>query len=131
MLALSVAIAGPASKEKTEQGKIEGNWIVEKYVQGGKENEKRKGMHFKFADGKVMVQEEEASDIRYAADPKKTPATLDLISAAGTIPGIYKIEGETLTICFSKSDKEGRPTKFESPDESPIVVMTLKRESKK
>ena len=130
MLAISVVVGAPAGKEKAELPKIEGDWVVEKYIQGGKENEKRTGMHFSFVDGKVIVKEEGA-DIGYTVDPKKNPATIDLISGKGNIPGIYKIEGDVLTICFPKGGTTETPTKFESPDESPVVLMTLKREKKK
>ena len=131
ILTLSLVLGAPVGKEKAETPKIEGEWIVEKYVQGGSENEKRKGMHFTFADGKAIVKEEGA-DIGYTVDAKKDPATIDLIAGAKeNILGIYKIEGDTLTICFPKGGRAERPTKFESPEGSSIVVMTLKREKKK
>jgi len=130
LLTVAVVVAAPVGKEKVEPAKIEGEWVVEKYIQGGKVNEKRTGMHFAFVDGKVMVKEEGA-DIGYTVDPKKSPATIDLITGKENILGIYKIEGDILTICFPKGGTTERPTKFESPDESPVVLMTLKLEKKK
>lgn len=131
ILTLSFVLGAPAGKEKAEPAKVDGEWIVEKYVSGGRENEKRKGMHFTFADGKVHVKEEGAAGIDYTADAKKNPATIDLAAGKENIPGIYKVEGDTLTICFPKGGKGERPTKFESPEGTDIVVMTLKRETKK
>ncbi|MSR54002.1 MAG: TIGR03067 domain-containing protein [Gemmataceae bacterium] len=130
LLTLAITLAAPADKDgKAEPGKIEGNWIVEKYIQGGKENEKRKGSHFTFKDGEVSVQEEGGKGIAYKVDPKANPATLDL-TAAGGILGVYKIDGDTLTICFPKGEKGERPKKFESPEGSELVLMVLKREKK-
>jgi len=130
LLTVAITLAAPAGKEaKAEPGKIEGEWIVEKYVQGGKENEKRKGSHFTFKDGHVSVQEEGGKGIDYKVDPKANPATLDLTFIA-SIPGIYNIDGDTLTICFPKGEKGERPKKFESPEGSGLVLMILKREKK-
>lgn len=130
LLAITVTLSAPAGKEaKAEPGKIEGNWIVEKYIQGGKEDENRKGSHFTFKDGEVSVQEEGGKGIAYKVDPKANPATLDLTFIA-VIPAIYKVDGDTLTICFPKGKKGERPKKFESPEGSEIVLMILKRDKK-
>jgi uncharacterized protein (TIGR03067 family) len=131
ILTLGLVIAAPAPKEgKVEPGKLEGEWVVEKYVQGGVPEAKRSGMHMSFANDKVTVQEEKGPAIGYKADPKASPAAIELLAGKETIPGIYKIEGDTLTICFPKGGKGVRPTKFESPENSEYVLMVLKRDKK-
>ena len=60
----------------------------------------------------------EPENTRYTHDAKKSPAEIDITEgrAGGKdmiIKGIYKIDGETLTLCMSPLGE--RPTKFESP----------------
>ena len=50
---------------------------------------------------------------RYTPDPHKTPKTLDLtlLNNGLTLFGIYKLDGDELTVCMSASE---RPTDFEA-----------------
>ena len=45
--------------------------------------------------------------------------------------GIYKLEGETLTICFAGPGDEERPKSFNPADGSRFMKMVLKRVKKK
>lgn len=134
LIVIAFALAAPGPKDgKGEPAKLEGDWIVEKYIQGGKEEKKRKGAHFSFKDGFVFVQEEGNKGITFKVDEKASPAKLDIGDAMLSIPGIYKIEGNVLTICFLKGGKNEnaeRPKTFESPEGSKLVIMILKREKK-
>ena len=44
--------------------------------------------------------------------------------------GIFKIDGDTLTICCIMDTKETRPTKFESTKETKTMMLTFKRAKK-
>lgn len=45
-----------------------------------------------------------------------------------TMYGIYKLEGDTLTVCVVESDKESdRPTEFKTTKEGKTMMMTLKK----
>jgi uncharacterized protein (TIGR03067 family) len=66
----------------------------------------------------------------FTIDAKKSPATLDFaadgtVGKGLTIAGIYKVEGDTLTVCLAIGDT--RPEKFESPAGARLMLMTLKR----
>jgi uncharacterized protein (TIGR03067 family) len=69
--------------------------------------------------------------IGYSLDESKKPATINLSIKDGPVPegtsvGILKIEGDTLTICYS-FDGSGRPAKFESTEQNGAHLFVLKR----
>ncbi len=73
----------------------------------------------------------------FKLDPKaKTPA-LDYDITEGAQKGkkqlgIYKLEGDTLTLCLAQEGAKERPTKFGTAEDAPeFVQFTLKRRAKK
>jgi uncharacterized protein (TIGR03067 family) len=139
LLALAVTFSAPAAKEapKKDPPSIVGEWAGETAEAGGKPLPVPPGgitMEF-LADGKVVIREgpKPATTAEYTADPKKSPAEIDLKPSEKAkdlmFVGVYKIEGDTLTMCLRIGGK--RPEKFESPAGSDSVLMTLKRVKKK
>jgi uncharacterized protein (TIGR03067 family) len=135
LLAVAVGLSAPAAKDppKKDPPTIVGEWAGEKAEAGGMPLPVPAGgitMEFT-ADGKVVIREgaKPPETGGYTADPKKTPAEIDLTpSAKGkdiTLVGIYKVEGDTLTLCLGIAGK--RPDKFESPAGADCMLMTLKR----
>jgi uncharacterized protein (TIGR03067 family) len=142
LVGLALTVGAPAVKEKepAKSASIVGEWTGEKAVVGGKELPVPEGgvaMTFT-EDGKLIVREgkvERTENGSYKIDAKKDPAEIDLMPPADkkdpTIAGIYKVDGDTLTLAFTRGAPGGaRPTKFESPADSPIMVLTLKRAKK-
>ena len=92
------------------------------------------------ADGTLKVKEgtnEKPDGATYKLDTKKTPFTIDVEAPGekGSMLGIFKIDGDTLTICIAGDDAAGgknaeRPTKFESPEGSRTILVTFKRAKK-
>src|SRR5687767_12848592 len=111
LVALAVAVGAPAPKAdpKTESA-IVGEWVGEKATAGGKDRPvPAGGIRFTFkADGKLIVKEgkrENPDEATYTIDAKKDPAEIDFVPPAekaerGTVRGIYKVDGDTLTLCF-------------------------------
>jgi uncharacterized protein (TIGR03067 family) len=65
-------------------------------------------------------------------DPSTTPKALDFKVGKGdrkgdVIEGIYQLKGDELTVCARLVGKE-RPAKFESPADSNVVLIVVKRE---
>jgi uncharacterized protein (TIGR03067 family) len=68
-------------------------------------------------------------------DPSKTPAHFTTTEKKDgkieTMVGIYKLEGDILTICMVPSDKEeDRPKEFKSAKDSKTIIITLKKKDK-
>lgn len=64
-------------------------------------------------------------------DPAQEPMTIDVIPDGGPsrgerVPGIYKLEGDTLTICMGEPGR-GRPKEFKAVKGSGSTLMTFRR----
>ena len=73
-------------------------------------------------------------DSTYTVDPSKDPPQIDMIGTEGDLKGkpalgIYKLDGDSLTLCYVMPGKE-RPTKFESPPQSGVFMVVYKRSNK-
>lgn len=142
VLSLAIIIGAPAKKEppKEEKG-IVGVWIPQTTTLNGKEGkpfDKGETRHEFTADGKQILRrvgsESKGTTHEYKVDATANPATIDitLSTPSGRISklvGIYKIEGDTLTIVTRTDDV--RPTKFEANDGARQMMTTFKREKKK
>jgi uncharacterized protein (TIGR03067 family) len=65
-------------------------------------------------------------------DSSKTPHSIDFTYTAGpqigqTVRGIYKIEGDDLTICRGLTEQAERPTEFAAPVDSNMLLVVWKR----
>jgi uncharacterized protein (TIGR03067 family) len=68
-------------------------------------------------------------------DPTKKPATIDLAITSGNDKGksqvgIYKIDGDSITICLARPGETDRPTEFKSTEENGNILVTIKRKKK-
>jgi uncharacterized protein (TIGR03067 family) len=138
VVGLALVLAAPGTKDapKKEPPTIVGEWVGESGIRGGKPDNPPPGTTITFTkDGKLLMKEggaEKSHEGTYTADPKKDPAEIDLVPPATekgpTIQAIYKIEGDTLTMCFSMGGE--RPKSFDSPAGSQIMLVTCKRAKK-
>jgi len=66
----------------------------------------------------------------FEINPDKTPKQIDIMSPRGdgeTMPGIYSIDGDKLTLCIRTSKALGRPEKFETAADSGSTLSVLTR----
>jgi uncharacterized protein (TIGR03067 family) len=137
-LAIVVGAPGKNDSPKDKVPPIVGEWVCSKLVGGGKEAADLDGLQLSrmriefMADGKVRLKHgDDGSEGTYKIDSKKDPAELDLaLDDKKEAKMIYKLEKDTLIICATKSG-EDRPTKFESPAGTKIMLMTFTRVEKK
>src|SRR5262249_24348196 len=115
-----------------------GAWTVESLVIGGKSRPlPPEGMGFEFAaDGSMVVRvgTDKPQSATYKTDSSKPAADIDLTAGGGAKRppslGIFKFDGDILTICFDQEPGADRARSFESPPGSIVLLMTLKRAKK-
>jgi uncharacterized protein (TIGR03067 family) len=74
---------------------------------------------------KWMVQfgDNKAGETTFKIDPSKNPKTIDFTYKSGSVShGIYKVEGDTLTLCRATGKAE-RPTEFKIRDNADVLVV--------
>lgn len=130
LLVLSLVLAADATKDATN---IEGTWIVVSASKDGKENDEIKGEKITFKGGKVTVSKKKKNEEgTYKIDPSQNPKTIDVTGEGkdGTHRGIYKLDGDKLTLCIADEASEGRPKDFTAKEDDGKMVIELKREKK-
>jgi uncharacterized protein (TIGR03067 family) len=140
ILAVAMVVSAPALRSVPKDvSPIVGEWETESMTMGGKPTPlSKKGDRFKAtADGRWIIVSDKPGDndppCVYLINPKADPPTIDFGSLlkGGFGPVnlnrcIYKIHGDTLTICGGILDDE-RPKNFEPPEGSTIMLHILKR----
>jgi uncharacterized protein (TIGR03067 family) len=139
LLAAALAVSAPALKEKPKTAETEptGEWEMHSTTVSGRQTVINGQLVYTFTkEGKWVMRrdgQELGIDRRVEFDAKAAQPTIDLILnpqvATSRYQGIYKVEGDTLTISASRGKAE-RPTTFESPEGSGITLYVLKRVKK-
>src|SRR5262249_8215197 len=121
-------------KGKTDLELIQGTWQIVALEAGGKPEPERnyKWNSFTFSrdksNDKAVLREvgHLPTDFTFKLDPIPTPKTIDLTTKTGiTLRGIYKLEGDDLTVCLSVGSS--RPTEFATKAGGDTETFTLKR----
>ena len=140
LLGLALGLGAPALKDKPTSPSLEGEWEVEGVTTGGRPSKVAPGLRYTFTpDGKWLISRDGQAlspqhNRTVVVDAKPNPPTVDMVSNANAanssrLLGIYKVEGDTLTICGTRGGAE-RPSSFDSPDGSAVTTYVLKRVKK-
>lgn len=127
---LAVASAQPTDEMKASAGK----WTVGKATLGGKDITKAfKGVELVLAPdgGYSLTIGGETDKGTVKVDAARTPKEMDIVGTDGpnkgkTIKTIYKLDGDTMTVCYELGDGP-RPTAFESKAGTKVFLAEYKR----
>ncbi|MFO0798108.1 MAG: TIGR03067 domain-containing protein [Gemmataceae bacterium] len=130
LAAAAVAAAQPADEMKAAAGK----WTVGKATLGGSDFTKAfKALELVLApDGAyTLTFNGETDKGTVKVDATKTPKEMDIIGKEGpnagkTIKTIYKLDGDTMTVCYELGDGP-RPAAFESKAGTKVFLAEYKR----
>src|SRR5437867_1110580 len=98
-----------------EKKKLQGRWVSTSFEAiGSQKNSRTITLNFKEEDGLSLKVDDQTYDINYSLDVDSEPKQLDIITIMGGIVvfenfGIYRLDGDTLTICHGGPI---RPKKF-------------------
>lgn len=134
-LALSLLLtADPSADLKPFQGK----WVLSAATLGGRDHlDDFKGLALTVDGDKYVVAVGPNTDKgAITLDATKDPKQITLASSektgpfkGRTMPGIYEIKDGKLTLCLN-SEKDDRPTKFDAPEKTPLMLFVFEREKK-
>jgi len=113
-----------------ERQKFLGTWSIDSFTDEGvtKPASDYEGYKYTFRGTHCLHGNKKIKRFELALDPETSPAQLEFrTDLSSTDLGIYKLEGDTLTICLDTTGKS-RPEKFEAPKDSNRYVLVLKRD---
>jgi uncharacterized protein (TIGR03067 family) len=132
-LACSATAQLPEPKKKSDQELIKGTWRVVALESGGKAQSEKafSGNTFEFAkmngQDTAILSERAYPQVKfnYSLDPNKSPKEINLATKGNKALGIYKLDGDDLTICVSLGG--ARPVEFVTRAGGDTETFTLKR----
>jgi uncharacterized protein (TIGR03067 family) len=134
-IGLLSAAAQKEGADKKELEKFQGKWVQVSMTIDGKAFEedemKDRSVVFKGEKLTLLYKDKERGTISLKVDPSKSPAQIDTTNEdgpakGGGMKGIYKFDGDKLTLCFVLNSKD-RPTEFASKPGSGALLFVHKR----
>ena len=135
LFATAIALGDPGPKDPPMKPEpLVGVWTLDSIAFGGKVHPDPDRMRWQFtAEGKYIKHwADKKHEARYSINPKADPRAIDLklrpdVPDFPNIEGIFKVDGDTLTVALPQDGRTVRPTDFEVPKDSKIAVYVFKR----
>jgi uncharacterized protein (TIGR03067 family) len=129
-------VRGDKAKGKSDQERMQGNWVLVSAVDRKGEFKEILGATLKVDGDRLTVTPKgsaEGEAAKFKLDPSKSPMQIDLDSGKGVVSdemlGIYEVGTDTLKLAFGGTGgtTKGRPTKFEVRKDSRDLILEFKR----
>jgi uncharacterized protein (TIGR03067 family) len=130
MLLAAAALLLDSAAAQEAQVSIEGTWQIVSLQDGGRTvpDEVIEDAQWLITGDKIVQKAGgQSMELSYVLGPSKSPNWIDLKADGRTMLGIYEMQGDTLTVCFSEARGAERSTAFESQPESVNDVLIVFR----
>ena len=120
---------------KKELKRLQGEWVLKEGQRHGQTFEVNEKLVLEIKGAKWIFQGKEKGEF-IAIYPETDPKCYDLKSSEegtkGQVhEGIYKIDGDILTVCIHEGKEKQRPTLFETTAEQPNTILAVLKKVKK
>lgn len=136
LLASLLLVAAGADAGKKDREAMQGDWHCEKFVRDGQAaSDDEAQALFRSVKGDAFTVfrfRKKGSAGKFTLDAAKSPKQIDFVfevPKAFTMKGIYKLEGDRLTLCYAGPGQE-RPKAFESKEDSGVSLTVWVKEKK-
>jgi uncharacterized protein (TIGR03067 family) len=139
LIGLSLASGGAAGQKSADplleraRADLQGTWKWQSAALAGDPFPAAEArlMAMTFKGDQVMPSSDPTDIATFFPDASKSPATIDFVDRAKNVDrGIYKIEGDVLTICMALAQTgKPRPAAFESTRENGALLIAMKKGS--
>jgi uncharacterized protein (TIGR03067 family) len=126
---LTAELAVVHAEGEGDRDKFQGSWTVSTGEKAGQKAplEGLKPVRMTFAGGKFAWKTGKGmTEGTFSLDAAKTPREITMNAEGKKLAGIYKLEGDELTICVGLGDD--RPTDFATEAGAKALLLVLKRE---
>jgi uncharacterized protein (TIGR03067 family) len=134
IVATGLAAGADSASATKDSDRIQGSWVLVRTERDGQALEgdalKASNVRMVFEGEQVIARmgDKSASLGTFALDPSQTPKAFDRIYPDGSPRrGIYRLERDTLTICFADVRKQ-RPKEFGTKPGNGATLVVYKRE---
>ncbi len=134
-LTVLLATLTPAADPPADVKPFQGKWVLSAATLGGRDHlDDFKGLTLTVDGDKYTVVVGPNTDKgTITLDATVSPKHITLASSekngpfkGRTMPGIYEFKDDKLTVCLN-SEKDDRPTKFEAPEKTPVMLFVFER----
>lgn len=119
----TIALPAGVAQDKRDAPSLQGRWKVTRLIKRGalKAADDIATMSFVFSKDtlKILMRGEETRQFRFEVNRTQTPHHIDITATSGsfkeqTLPGIFRLEKDSLLLCLPSDDNKTRPGGFES-----------------
>lgn len=103
--------------DKSDQEKMQGKWKIVRCEFSGTDVSSIVGVEDTITDARWSRPKRRTAEYQLKFDTSKDPKSVDLTAERlgnQSLKGIYKLEGDTLTICYAYAPDSPRPTEFKT-----------------
>lgn len=107
---------------------LAGKWqVIHSEQYSGKQLQADNFKEYRFVIDDLRIQVSNAS-YAFRLDPNYEPRQIDIMSDGMRIQGIYRMDGNQLTLCYPMAGKGGRPMRFAALPDSAVMLLVMKKE---